>query len=162
VTFKRKRILFAQIAIAAFFALALTSSLFAQSTRYAQISNMQDTTSETPVPISGLTISLPAATTLRGALITLNMPNLFLEGISKGGTKGGNIFLFVDNVQVAEGQFSDDNTVPPGDGRKPMAIVVKVPLGTHPQTVEARWDAVRNSICFTDTFASLSAILTTN
>jgi len=159
-TFNHKSSVFAQIAIAAFLAMTPTPFLFAQTTRYAQTTAALKTTSSTPVPIAGLTITLPAETGVeKEAVITLNMPNLFLEGTPVGGTRGGEVSVFVDGTLVAAGQISDDNTMPPGDGRKPTTIVVKVPLHSSQQTVAAKWNAVRNSTVQTDTFASLSAIL---
>jgi len=92
----------------------------------------------------------------------LNMPNLFLGGNPSGGTRAGEVFIFVDGVSVAAGQISDDSTDPSGDGRKPLTIVVKVPLRPSTQKVEAMWNGVRSSTILTDTFASLSAILVAN
>jgi hypothetical protein len=140
-----------------------TPSLFAQTTRYAQTTAPLATSSSTSLPIPGLIIMLPAATAAeKEAVITLNMPNVFLEGTPVGGTRGGEVSVFVGATSVAAAQISDDNTALPGDGRKATTIVVKVPLRSAPQRVQAEWNGVRATTIHTDTFASLSAILTTN
>jgi hypothetical protein len=149
--------------VAAFAAFTSTPSLFAQETRYAQTTAALNSNSSTPLAITGLSIILPAAVKGRTeALVTLNMPNLYLGGTPNGGTRGAQVYVHVDGVSVAQGQISDDNTTPTGDGRKPLTIVVKVPLRSTQQTVEAEWNGVRSSTILTDTFASLSAVLTSN
>jgi hypothetical protein len=47
----------------------------------------------------------------------------------------------------------------PLNGRKPVTVVVKVALGSTPITVEAGWATTRNTTVNSDTFASLSALL---
>ena len=155
-----RKILGAQFAIAAFLTLTSSPSTFAQVTRYAQLTEGFFTDAQTPIPVPALVITLPAeAPTQKEALITLDMPNLFLGGTAVGGTRGGQVAVFVDGTSVAAGQISDDNAALPGDGRKTVVLVVKVPLRSFQQTVEAKWNGVRGSSIATDTFASLSATL---
>ena len=155
-----RKILGAQFAIAAFLTLTSSPSTFAQVTRYAQLTAGFFTDAQTPIPVPALVITLPAeAPTQKEALITLDMPNLFLGGKAVGGTLGGQVAVFVDGTSVAAGQISDDSAALPGDGRKTVVLVVKVPLRSFQQTVEAKWNGVRGSSIATDTFASLSATL---
>ena len=155
-----RKILGAQFAIAAFLTLTSSPSTFAQVTRYAQLTAGFFTDAQTPIPVPALVITLPAeAPTQKEALITLDMPNLFLGGKAVGGTLGGQVAVFVDGTSVAAGQISDDSAALPGDGRKTVVLVVKVPLRSFQQTIEAKWNGVRGSSIATDTFASLSATL---
>ena len=155
-----RKILGAQFAIAAFLTLTSSPSTFAQVTQYAQLTAGFFTDAQTPIPVPALVITLPAeAPTQKEALITLDMPNLFLGGKAVGGTLGGQVAVFVDGTSVAAGQISDDSAALPGDGRKTVVLVVKVPLRSFQQTVEAKWNGVRGSSIATDTFASLSATL---
>jgi len=166
-TINGKRMIFAQLAAVAAFALTLTGSLQAQvDTLYADSTVAQSTSSQSLVPITGLTFALPAASTShKFAMVTLDMPNLYLSGTPANSTLGAQVGVLIDGTTVAAtGQISADASVPAGtsSGRKPTTVVVKIPLTAGTQTIEAVWNGVRSTVVQTDTFSSLSAILTKN
>jgi hypothetical protein len=176
-TINRRCLTFAQLAIVAVFALTLTAPLHAQVNEYAAVSlsDIQSTSSLTLVPIAGLTITLPAAGTnskcgykcaTENALVFLDLPNLYLTGTTTTGTQGALVSLWVGaggcaapSVEVAIGQISDDTLTKGTSGRKPMTIIVNVPLDGGTQVVTACWESVRASGAVNiGGFASLSAI----
>jgi len=162
-TITGKRMIFAQLALAAVFALTLAASLQAQvSDLYVSTIATEATGSQTAVAINGLSFDLPAATaTQQWALVTLNMPDLYLKGTPSSGALGGEVSLVLSGVTtVATGQISADVVGAGTTGRKPMTIVVKISLLPGIQSVAAYWNGVRGSQIHSDTFASLSAILT--
>jgi hypothetical protein len=59
----------------------------------------------------------------------------------------------------AVGGIGCDSTGIRVSGTKPLTIVVKVPLGSTSQLVEAEWARNGTSTVTTQTFASLSAVL---
>jgi hypothetical protein len=119
------------------------------------------------VAVPGLSLTLPPASrSAKFALITLNMPNLFLTGGTPGQTLGSVVALSVNGTLVAVGQASGDVVVGAAgamnDGRKPVDVVVKVPLGTTSGSLTAVWGGARNTIVNSDTFASMSVLLLSN
>jgi mannose-binding lectin len=55
--------------------------------------------------------------------------------------------------------FTYSEPIPQVSGRMPTTLVVNVPLGEKPQTVEGMWSGVRGSTVLIDTPATLSAII---
>jgi hypothetical protein len=162
-TTNRKR-LFAQLAIVAALALTAAGSLSAQvADLYVSTTSAQSTSEQSFVPVEGLSFDLPAATAAhKFAIVTLNMPNLYLSG-TPSGTLGGEVgVLLSGTTQVATGQITADTSGILEEGRKPLTIVVKISLLSGVQSVQAVWTGVRNSTINTDTFSSMSAILTGN
>ncbi len=168
-TINRRRIAYARLALVAVLALTITGSLFAYvSTLYASTTTAESTNSQTPVPISGLSFTLPVknGTNFNYAVITLDMPNLYLSGTPTTDTAlAGEVSVLVSGTTtIAAGKISADIEGPgklSGDtGRKPMTIVVKIPLISVTQTVQAQWNGVNGATIQSDTFASLFALLT--
>ena len=151
-------------------ALTVTGSLSAYvSTLYASTTTAEATNSQTAVPITPLVFTLPVAngTDHNFAIVTLDMPNLYLSGTPTSGALAGEVSLVLSGVTtVASGQISADLTGSGKDGgstgRKPMMIVVKIPLTTVTQSLQAEWNGVNGATIKSDTFASMSAILTYN
>ncbi len=118
-----------------------------------------------PIPISGLNINLPATSAAyNAAIVTLNMPNLYLTRISgQTGPMSGLAQVVApfapEGVVYAEGQIGCDTGGITTSGKKPLSIVLEVPLGSAGQNVEAEWFSTSGDTINTDTFASLSAIL---
>jgi len=116
-----------------------------------------------PIPITGLTINLPAATNaFNTAVVTLNMPNLFLTQSSS------NRIVMTATLQivapfstvgpvVALGSIGCDNANVATSGVKPITIVARIPLTSGTQMVEAEWFS--NAVLTTQDFASLSAVM---
>jgi hypothetical protein len=94
------------------------------------------------------------------------MPNVYLTGGTTGATLGAAVAIAANSNIVAIGSMTGDVVVGTGgavnDGRKPVTVVVKIPLGTSTTTVSALWAGTRNTTVNTDTFASLSALLLSN
>jgi hypothetical protein len=131
---------------------------------YVQTTSVLSTNSQVFAPISGLTFSLPAASSsAKFATITLSMPNLYLTAGTPGQTAGAGIGILLNGSLVALGQISGDVAVGTTgatlDGRKPATVIVKVALGSTPITVDAAWGGTRNTTINSDTFASMSALL---
>jgi hypothetical protein len=118
-----------------------------------------------PIPITGLSLTLPAAGKyFNTAVVTLNMPNLFLsKPTSKMIPMAATLQVVAPfapgGLLIVSGGIGCDNNNVLVSGLKPLTIVVKVPLSTEPQPVEAEWASDGTSIVTTQTFASLSAIL---
>lgn len=131
---------------------------------YASTTAAQSTTSPALVPVTGLSFNLPAQSANQNfAIVTLNMPNLFLSGTPSLGTLGGEVgVLLSGETYPALGQISADVNGALADGRKPISVVVKIPLTSEIQSLQAVWSGVRNATINTDTFASMSAIMTAN
>jgi hypothetical protein len=123
------------------------------------------TTQIGPIPIPGLSLTLPAATTnFKAAVVTLNMPNLFLSNPTSRTIPMAAFLQIVapsapGGFMVAVGGIGCDNVNVKTSGLKPFTMVFKVPLGATSQLVEAEWDGNGTSTVTTQTFASLSAIL---
>ena len=118
-----------------------------------------------PIPIADLSLTLPAANQyFNAAVVTLNMPNLFLSlptsrTIPMAATISVVAPFAPGGVLIASGGIGCDNNNVHTSGLKPLTIVVKVPLTTGTQLVEAEWASNGTSTVTTHTFASLSAIL---
>jgi hypothetical protein len=118
-----------------------------------------------PIPIPGLQISLPVATKdFNIAIVTLNMPNLFLsQNTSRTIPMAATLQIVAPfapgGLIIANGGIGCDNVNVNVSGIKPFTMVIKVPLGTVSQPVEAEWASNGTSTVTTQTFASLSAVL---
>jgi hypothetical protein len=154
------------------FAIALTVTILATAhvaqaqtapqILYTSSTGSFSTTSETQTFIGGnLELTLPPASAgTNNALVTLDLPNLYLSGGSTS-VPGAIVYVTINNVPVATGMISTEAPVNgQNSGRKPMTIVVSVPLTNAFQNLSAQWEAVRGATVHTDTFASLSALLT--
>ena len=156
-----------RVAILTLVALFATASLCAAGNFfYAQTTATQSyTTFVGPIPINGLSINLPAATTnFNTAVVTLNMPNLFLSNNTSTTIPMAATLEIVapfspGGVLIATGGIGCDNLNVRTSGLKPLTLVFKVPLGTSSQPVEAEWSSNGTSTVTTQTFASISAIL---
>jgi hypothetical protein len=117
-----------------------------------------------PIPISGLSLTLPAASTAYNtAIVTLNMPNLFLSNPASDTTKMSAEFEIVapeapGGFVAANGTIGCDTAKIGTSAVKPLTIVLKVPLGPTGQPVEAEWAAADNTVT-TQYYASISAVL---
>jgi hypothetical protein len=110
--------------------------------QYVQTSSAVSTTSANMLPIPGLQMPLPSASSgAQSVLVIADLPNLYLD--------------------PASGQISGDSSALPGNGRKPITVVVRVPLTGNTQNLAVQWGSARNTLVHNDTFASLSAIFTT-
>lgn len=121
-----------------------------------------------PIPITGLSITVPAATAnFNTAVITLNMPNLFLSQPAPKNIMGATLQIAAPASSagpvVAIGGIGCDNANVLTSGPKPFTMVAKIPLSSLPLLVEAEWSsnpATTGTVTVTtQTFASLSAIL---
>jgi hypothetical protein len=117
-------------------------------------------------PITGLTLTLPAVTPgSQFAVVTLNLPNLYLSGGTPGLTLRGVVALSQDNANFSRiaqvgGDVVAGSAGAANDGRKPVSLVVKIPLTPFPITITAYFAPFSGStVIHTDTFASLSAML---
>jgi hypothetical protein len=123
---------------------------------YAQTSGPHSTTSDSYVPVPGLTIKIPQGVGA-SALIILNLPYAFAEGpASPGGIFGIEINGAVSPVI---GGFTSGTQIVPNTGRVPTTLVVNVPLAAAAQTITALWRGVRGSTVIIDSPATLTAIL---
>jgi hypothetical protein len=117
-----------------------------------------------PIPIDGLSITLPPANTLfNTAIVTLSMPNLYLSAPTSGTEPMAANFEIVapfapGGLVSASGGIGCDTAHVTTSGMKPITIVLKVPLGTTSQPAEAEWSSVNGTVT-TQEFASISAIL---
>jgi hypothetical protein len=164
-TINGKRMNLAQIALLAILSLTATTTLSAQGNfLYAVTTASLSTDSATPVPIPGLTFTLPAASSsYSSALVTLNLPDLY-GSTSGSGWPAGEAYIAANGSIVATGQVSTDSFPGSDSGTRTLTVTVKVPLTSSTQTVEAEWNAVNSygSQINLNTFASLSAILEGN
>jgi hypothetical protein len=148
--------------------LALTSAVILPAAEFyyaATTATLTYTTVVGPIPITGLTLTLPAAdTTFNAAVITLNMPNLTLsQPVPALTVPMAGMFQIVAPASaagpvLASGMIGADNNNVTVSGSRPLTMVVKMPLGTTSQSVQAEWWS-NGAIVTTRTFASLSAIL---
>jgi len=109
--------------------------------------------------IPGLQFTLPAISPGQTqALITLNLPNPYAQG---NDTPGGYVGISVNgSVLVPVGCFTAESKTPQTWGRKPVTLIVHVPLlNNNTQNINAVWQSVRSSNVIIDTPASLSAII---
>jgi len=155
----------AQIAIVVL-ALTYCAPAFAGDFLYASTNaTLSYTTFIGSIPITGLSLTLPPAGKLfNTAVVTLNMPNLYLSAnTSSTVPMAAQISIIApfspEGVLVANGGIGCDNVNVKTSGLKPLTIVTRVPLGTASQPVEAEWESNGTSTVTTTTFASISAIL---
>jgi hypothetical protein len=117
-----------------------------------------------PIPIDGLSITLPAASqAYNTAIVTLSMPNLYLSApTSTTEAMSAEIQVVAPfspaGVVSAFGGIGCDTPKVTTSGKKPITIVIEVPLGTTSQPAEAEWDSTNGTVT-TDRFASISAVL---
>jgi hypothetical protein len=159
-------------ALSAVALLALTAAApqFASAAEalYAQTTTTQSyTTFIGPIPIDGLSLNLPAATTAyNAAIVTLNLPNLTLSQPTSKTEKMAAQFQIVApfspaGLVIAIGAIGCDTVGINNSGTKPLTIVLEVPLGSASQAVEGEWSSTGGTVT-TQTFASISAILVRN
>jgi hypothetical protein len=164
---KRIRKTYILTQLAAVLALALSSgALFGGDFLYAETTaTLSYSTFIGPIPIAGLSLNLPpAGSNFNTAVVTLNMPDLFLsQPTSKSIPMAAMIEILAPfspmGLLSAVGGIGCDSTGIRVSGTKPLTIVVKVPLGSTSQLVEAEWASNGTSTVTTQTFASLSAVL---
>jgi hypothetical protein len=128
---------------------------------YIQTSGNLSTSSPSLVPMPGLWLNLPpASSTLHNALVTLNLPNPYAQGTNFPG--GAFTFSVVPNNPgpLPFASFTYDSANPPASGRKPTTLVYNVPLTINQwQTVFPLWAGIRGSTGYLDSPASLSAVV---
>ena len=124
---------------------------------YAQTDGKtHSTNSGSFVAIPGLSLTIPEGAGAM-AIVTLNLPNPYAQGNNNpGGMFGISVNGTVSPVQAS---FTYNEQNPSSTGRVPTTLVVGVPLGLKPQTVQAMWFGVRGSNVIIDSPATLSAIL---
>ena len=115
-----------------------------------------------PIPISGLSFTIPAASSrFNAALVTLSLPNLFLSDNTGKTIPMAATFQIVgtgiDGTTVASGGIGCDNVNVTTSGIKPFSMTLLVPLNGDTQTVMAEWASNGTSTVTTQTFASISA-----
>lgn len=149
--------------IAALFATVLVCP--AADAFYAQTTTTQSySTFIGPIPISGLSFTIPAASShFNAALVTLSLPNLFLSDNTSKTIPMAATFQIVgtglDGTTVASGGIGCDNVNVTTSGIKPFSMTLLVPLNGDTQMVMAEWASNGTSTVTTQTFASISAIL---
>jgi mannose-binding lectin len=123
---------------------------------YAQTSGAQQTNSGSATPMPGLSVTVPEGVGVT-ALVILNVPNPYAEGINFPGAQFG---ITVNGAALpAMAAFTSGSLQPISTGRVPTTLVAQVPLAEQPQTVAATWQGVRGSTVIIDSPASLSAIV---
>jgi hypothetical protein len=123
---------------------------------YVQTTGTQQTNSATWTPIPGLTLPLPAGVGIQ-AIVIVNLPNPYASG---NNYPGGNIGVSVNGtVLPMYACFTYDSPQPQSTGRRPTTLVVGVPLGDKPQTLEAVWSGVRGATVIIDSPASMTMIM---
>jgi hypothetical protein len=163
---KQRSDVLARLTAAGLFAVSIASAadLPSNSVYVATTALQSYSTFVGPTPIGGLSVTLPAASTLYNtAIVTLSMPNLSLSApTSTTNPMTADIAVVAPfapgGLVSAFGGIGCDTAGVTISGKKPITIVVKVPLGTTSQIAEAEWDAMNGTVT-TETFASISAIL---
>jgi hypothetical protein len=124
---------------------------------YAAITTPQSySTFVGPTPIDGLSVTLPAASALYNtAIVTLTMPNLYFSApTSTTEAMTADIQVVAPfapgGVVSAFGGIGCDTPGVTISGKKPITIVVKVPLGTTTQFAEGEWDAMNVRLYLSD------------
>ena len=126
------------------------------SVLYAQTSGTLSTAASQFTPIPGLSLTLPEGVNVL-ALVILNLPNPYAQGNNYPGATLG---ISVNGTALpAVASFTYGIQAPPSFNRMPTTLVVSVPLGMKPQTVQGLWYGVRGSTVMLDSPASLSAII---
>ncbi len=140
-------------------------STFAAGGLYTDITTTQSyTTFVGLIPISGLSLTLPAATAdYNAAIVTLDMPNLRLSHpTSSTEPMSAQIQVVAPfspaGVVSAFGGIGCDTPGIKVSAIKPITMVIEVPLGSTTQPVEGEWDSTGGTVS-TEQFASISAIL---
>ncbi|MGF6306207.1 hypothetical protein ABIB82_000373 [Bradyrhizobium sp. i1.8.4] len=123
---------------------------------YAQTAGTLSTSSSTFTPMQGLTLTIPEGVGTT-AIIILNVPMPYATGTDiPGGTFGITLNGAVSTVTAS---FTYNEAAPSSTGRIPTTLVVGIPLGNAPQTVQAVWYGVRGSTVVIDSPATLTAIM---
>jgi hypothetical protein len=117
-----------------------------------------------PTPIPGLGLTLPAASTaFNTAVVTLNMPNLYMNQPTSRTPMTALLQLVAPfspaGVVSAIGYIGCDTSGISTSAVKPITIVISVPLGAFTQPVNVEWASNGSSTVNNNTFASMSAIL---
>ena len=127
----------AQLAILACLALTAASSLFAADNfLYVDTTAaLSYTTFVGPTPIPGLSLTLPAASTAYNtAVVTLNMPNLYLDQPTSKTPMSAVLELVAPSspqgLISVTGSIGCDTSGIGTSATKPITIVIAVPLGT--------------------------------
>lgn len=124
--------------------------------QYAATQGTQSTSSGQFTPIPGLSVTIPEGVDTL-ALVTLCVPNPYAEG---NDFPGGNFGISVNGqVSPVVASFTYGVQQPASFNRMPTTLVVGVPLGQNPQTIEAVWSGVRGSTVIIDSPATLSAVV---
>ena len=125
-------------------------------TLYAQTSGTLTTNSGSFTPMKGLSLTIPEGVGTT-AIIILNVPMPYAEGNNNpGGTFGITVNGAPSSVVAS---FTYNEQAPTSFGRVPTTLVVGIPLGNAPQTVQAVWYGVRGSTVIIDSPATLTAIM---
>ena len=123
---------------------------------YAQTSGTHQTNSSSPVPIPGLGFQIPQGVK-DNIIVILDVPNPYAQG---NNFPGGWFGIAVNGkIQPAYASFTYGVQVPQSFNRMPTTLVVSVPLGGAPQTVQAMWSGIRGSTVIIDSPATLSGLL---
>jgi len=130
---------------------------------YADIQIQQNTSSQTPVPMTGQSFDLLAATTnYNAAVVTLDVPNLRLAN-TQATDIGADVSVLLSGVTtVATGSVSTDfnlQLISSNATIKPLTVTVLITLLSGIQSVAAEWNGTNNGSVYSDGFASLSAVL---
>jgi hypothetical protein len=125
-------------------------------TYFAQTSGTLQTNATAPTPIHGLSLVLPEGVQ-DSALVTLNLPNPYATG---NNFPGGWFGISVNGtVLPAFAAFTYGVQQPGSFNRMPTTLVVSVPLGLKPLTIQAVWQGIRGSTVIIDSPSSLSAVI---
>ena len=156
----------AQIAILACLALTAASPLCAAANFLSAETTapLSYTTFVGLTPIPGLSLDLPAASTAYNtAVVTLSMPNLYLNQPTSNIPMSATLELVAPfaprGLVSATGGIGCDTSGISNSAPKPITIVVAVPLGSASQPVTAEWAGNGSSTVNTNFHASLSAVL---
>lgn len=163
---QNKHAILARLAAGVLFALcaANAANLPANSEYAATTATQSYSTFVGPIPINGLSLTLPQSTAAYNtAIVTLSMPNLFLSvPTSETLAMSAEISMVAPfapgGLVSAVGGIGCDSPKIVLSGKKPITIVLSVPLGTTTQPVEAEWSSTAGTVT-TESFASISAIL---
>lgn len=123
---------------------------------FAQTTGTVTTNATSPTPIPGLSFVLPEGDAI-SAIVILNLPNPYAQGQDY---PGGWFGISVNGtVLPAIASFTYGIQVPPSTNRMPTTLVVSVPLGLKPQTVQAVWQGIRGSTVILDSPSSLTGLI---
>ncbi|MCA6123146.1 hypothetical protein J6500_14755 [Bradyrhizobium sp. WSM 1704] len=123
---------------------------------YVQTNGTLTTTSGSFTPIPGLTLTIPEGVGTN-AIVILNVPFPYATG---NDTPGGTFGIALNGaVSTVIAGFTYNEAAPSAFGRVPTTLVLAIPLGNAPQTIQAVWSAVRGSTVIIDSPASLTTIM---